>query len=84
MIQQVRSYKASDGQLFSDKAQATKHELLIEIRGVFQRSASVGTLTTTNAAQIVIGDMDKLSQILSKYKQDMRRLKSGVVVGTKA
>ena len=76
-LKQVQSFQTSDGKLHTSRLQALLEEQKIEIRGVIQSdmrgSAKFATsLTTTDATQIIIDNIDKLVAITRRYDRSIK------------
>jgi NRPS condensation-like uncharacterized protein len=76
MIEQVRSYRTSDGNLHGDRAAALTHQYMLDIRGILQSKAGPQTpnFTATQAATIVTQEAEKFYKLTSKYREQIKRM----------
>ena len=82
-MKEVKSYQTTDMQLFTNREEAMKHELMLTLRGLIQ-SATVNfsptnTITVTQASKAVIDNLGKVNEALVKYNTSMRRMKRSQV-----
>lgn len=77
MLQQVRSYKTSDGKLFDNRAEALVHNAMLDIRGIVQGNGlgKISQMTPTDVAQFVIKYGTEIKDIITKMNDSIRRMK---------
>lgn len=82
MLEEVKGFKTSDGQVHLDKIKALEHEQKIELRGIFQSAnrnlGGNGTLTTTDAATIVLTNADAIMGVVDTYKRLISQAKGQI------
>ena len=75
-MEQVKSFKTKDGKLFTDRAEAEQHELMITIRGYLQTSGKGGSLSATDVALYLATHQDDIYNLLGKYRRTMAGVNS--------
>lgn len=77
MIEQVRSYRTSDGNLHGDRAAALTHQYMLDLRGLLQSNAGHNTanFTSTQVASILAKEADKVYKLTYTYRDKIKRIK---------
>jgi uncharacterized phage protein gp47/JayE len=72
-MEQVRAFKTDDGQVFTDRGKATGHQLLLDIRGIANRSGAKNKDETILA---LAKDPEALHQTIQAYRRSMASIKA--------
>ena len=78
MLEQVKSFKTSDGRLFDNKVQALSNEFQLELRGKIQEKirGTGNMISIQDAAAIISLEAEPIAAIISKYKTAIGRAKA--------
>lgn len=78
MIKQVSSFQTSDGELFTNKLDATQHEFKITLRGLIQSNTTNNSLTIGQMVDILAKDAVSFKDAILKHQQIIRGIQSSV------
>jgi hypothetical protein len=74
-MKEVKMFKTEDGQTFPDKMSATKHELMLSIRGIIQSHVKGISFSPTELATIMAKEQDQVFNTIGKFRRSMGSIK---------
>lgn len=74
-MEQIKVFKTKDGTLHQNRAEAEKHELMLNFRGLIQSHVRGTSFTPTEIASILASKQQEVYDTLGKYRRTMAGIK---------
>lgn len=77
-IKEVKRFQTSDGTDHESQLEAVTHQQSLDIRAIFQSDDRVGKsqhMTQTEAAKVVVSNIEAFQKTISKYKAAINRIR---------